>query len=276
MRVATLSIALLSSMALMPMKTQAKIYAYPRADEVIITSGTKTTRTALDPNSIKILNWNMYKGSNSSWENDFKSLTKDVDIALLQEAYLDKKMTRVFREHPTMRLEMATSFILASRGYVPSGTAIGSDVKMTDLGYRISEPREPVIRTPKAVTYAKFAIEGHKEELLTITIHAINFVSSKKLMVQLNDIAKVVRAHKGPVVWAGDFNTWSKKKLRVMHELMAKLELTEAPFGPGRMKVFGNVIDFVFYKGLELRDSYVLPEVQGADHKPMVVEFYLP
>ncbi|PIP88520.1 MAG: hypothetical protein COW79_17305 [Bdellovibrionales bacterium CG22_combo_CG10-13_8_21_14_all_38_13] len=95
-------------------------------------------------------------------------------------------------------------------------------------------------------------------------------------MVQLNDIAKVVRAHKGPVVWAGDFNTWSKKKLRVMHELMAKLELTEAPFGPGRMKVFGNVIDFVFYKGLELRDSYVLPEVQGADHKPMVVEFYLP
>lgn len=276
MRVATLSIALLSSLAFTPMDSQAKIYAYPRADEVIITSGAKTTRTALDPNSIKILNWNMYKGSNRSWESDFETLTKDVDIALLQEAYLDNKMTRVFREHPTMRLEMATSFILASRGYVPSGTAIGSDVAMTDLGYRISEPREPVIRTPKAVTYAKFAIEGHTEELLTITIHAINFVSSKKLMIQLNDIAKIIRAHKGPVVWAGDFNTWSKKKLRLTRELMVKLDLIEAPFGPGRMKVFGNVIDFVFYKGLELRDSYVLPEVQGADHKPMITEFYLP
>tara|TARA_R110000868_G_scaffold42895_3_gene144670 strand:- start:4267 stop:5097 length:831 start_codon:yes stop_codon:yes gene_type:complete len=276
MRVATLSLALLSLAAVTPQVSQAKIYAYPRANEVIVTSGRAPTRTALDPSSIRILNWNMYKGSNRSWESDFLKLTSDVDIALLQEVYLDHKMSRVFRDHPSMRLEMATSFILASRGYVPSGTAIGSDVKMKKLGYRISEPREPVINTPKAVTYATFPIQGTDKELLTLTIHAVNFVSSKKLMIQLEDIAKIVRAHKGPVVWAGDFNTWSKKKTRLMHELMNRLGLTEAPFGPGRMKVFGRVLDYVFYKGLELRDSYVLPDVEGADHKPMMMEFYLP
>ena len=276
MRVATLSIALLSCMAIVPVTAKAKLYAYPRPDEVIITSGRAPTRKALDPKSIRILNWNMYKGSNSSWEPDFLALTSNVDIALLQEAYLDNKMSRVFRDHPSMRLEMATSFILASRGYVPSGTAIGSSVKMSDLGYRISVPREPVINTPKVVAYAKFPIQGTDKELLTLTIHAVNFVSSKKLMIQLEDIAKIVRAHKGPVVWAGDFNTWSKKKTRLMRELMARLNLTEAPFGPGRMKVFGKVLDYVFYKGLELNDSYVLPDVKGADHKPLIVEFYLP
>lgn len=275
MRLMTLSLALLGSLATLA-PVQAKIYAYPRADKVIITSGAKPTRAALNPDSIRILNWNMYKGENSSWESDFMALTEDVDIALLQEAYLDKKMTRVFRDHPKMRLEMATSFILANRGYVPTGTAIGSDVKMSHLGYRISKPREPIIKTPKTVAYAKFPIAGTDKELLTLTIHAVNFVSSKKLMQQLEDIAKIVRAHKGPVIWAGDFNTWSKVKLRKTRELMQRLGLIEAPFGSGRMKVFGNVLDYVFYKGLELRDSYVLPEVQGADHKPMVVEFYLP
>lgn len=275
MRVMAIAFTLLSG-AFLSSNADAKIYAYPRADEVIITSGRAPTRAALDPSSITILNWNMYKGSNSSWESDFLTLTSEVDIALLQEAYLDHKMSRVFRDHPSMRLEMATSFILANRGYTPTGTAIGSDVKMSYLGYRISGPREPVINTPKTVAYAKFPIEGTDKELLTLTIHAVNFVSSKKLMQQLEDIAKVVRAHNGPVVWAGDFNTWSKKKLRKTRELMARLGMTEAPFGPGRMKVFGNVLDYVFYKGLEIRDSYVLPDVQGADHKPMVVEFYLP
>src|SRR5690606_10286714 len=127
----------------LPAITQAKIYAYPRASEVMITSGKEATREALDPSSIKILNWNMYKGSNSSWESDFLALTSNVDIALLQEAYLDHKMSRVFRDHPKMRLEMATSFILANRGYTPSGTAIGSDIKMSKVGYRLSGPREP-------------------------------------------------------------------------------------------------------------------------------------
>lgn len=275
MRVMAIAFTLLSG-ALLSSVAEAKIYAYPRADEVIITSGRAPTRSALDPSSITILNWNMYKGHNSSWESDFLTLTSEVDIALLQEAYLDHKMSRVFRDHPSMRLEMATSFILANRGYTPTGTAIGSDVKMSHLGYRISGPREPVINTPKTVAYAKFPIQGTNKELLTLTIHAVNFVSSKKLMEQLEDIAKVVRAHNGPVVWAGDFNTWSKKKLRKTRELMARLGMTEAPFGPGRMKVFGNVLDYVFYKGLEIRDSYVLPDVEGADHKPMVVEFYMP
>ena len=274
MRVMTLSLTLLGCAAFFK-PAQAKIYAYPRADKVIVTNGIKPTREALDPNSIRILNWNMYKGSNHTWEEDFKVLTQDVDIALLQEAYLDHKMTRVFREHP-MRIEMATSFILANRGYTPTGTAIGSEVKMSNIGYRISGPREPVINTPKTVAYATFPIEGTDQELLTLTIHAVNFVSSKKLMKQLEDIAKIVRAHKGPVVWAGDFNTWSKKKLRDMRSLMKKLGMEEAPFGPGRMKVFGNVLDYVFYRDLEIRDSYVLPDVLGADHKPMVVEFYLP
>lgn len=275
MRVMALALTLLSGV-LASNTIQAKIYAYPRADEVIVTSGREPTRDALDPSSIRILTWNMYKGKNSSWESDFLALTRDMDIALLQEAYLDHKMSRVFRDHPSMRLEMATSFILANRGYIPTGTAIGSDVKMSDIGYRISGPREPVINTPKAVAYAKFPIAGSDKELLTLTIHAVNFVSSNKLMEQLEDIAKIVKAHNGPVVWAGDFNTWSKKKLRRMRELMQRLGMIEVPFGPGGMEVFGNIIDYVFYRDLEVRDSYILPDVEGADHKPMIVEFYLP
>ncbi len=268
--------ALAGMLVTAPTKSKADIYAYPKPGEVLISTGAAPSRDALDPHSIRILNWNMYKGGNPSWEADFKALTEIVDIALLQEAYLDHKMARVFRDHPKMHLEMATSFILANRGYTPTGTAIGSDVQMSEVGYRISGPREPVINTPKTVAFAKFPIQGTDQELLTLTIHAINFVSSKKLMEQLEDIAKVVRAHNGPVIWAGDFNTWSKKKLRKTRELMRRIGLSEAPFSAGRMEVFGNIIDFVFYRGLEVRDSYVMPDIEGADHKPMIVDFYLP
>lgn len=276
MRVVALSLTMACLSLGTSLTAKADIYAYPKPGEVIVSSGAEPTRTELDPNSIRILNWNMYKGSNPSWESDFINLTEIVDIALLQEAYLDHKMSRVFRDHPKMRLEMATSFILANRGNTPTGTAIGSDVKMSEVGYRISGPREPIINTPKTVAYAKFPIRDSDEELLTLTIHAVNFVSSKKLVEQLEDIAKVVRAHKGPVIWAGDFNTWSKKKLRKMREVMRRLDMSEAAFSEGRMEVFGNIIDFVFYRGLEVRDSYVMPDIQGADHKPMIVDFYVP
>lgn len=273
MKVVALILTLLLFQELGTTQLDAQVYGYPRTHNAIITLGSEPTKEVLNPYSIKVLVWNMFKGKKPSWESDFKSLTESIDIALLQETYLDYQMTRVFRDHPSIQFKTATSFILVSRGSVHTGTTIGSNTKMKDIDYKISEDREPIIKTPKVVTYAKFDIKVSKKQLLVVTIHALNFVNSKKLIGQLRDIAKIVRAHDGPVIWGGDFNTWSKKKLRNTRELMHELGMKEVPFGVGRMEVFGNVLDYVFYKGLKLRDSYVLAQTQGSDHKPMIAVF---
>ena len=43
---------------------------------------------------------------------------------------------------------------------------------------------------------------------------------------QLLRIAKVIKNHKGPVVFGGDFNSWSKGKIRVMMQIIK--EITES------------------------------------------------
>ena len=94
MRALILFITLLS---IINFSVEAKIWEIPKAANVVATIG-DADYGELDPNSIKILTWNIYKGKENTFERDYYNLSQDMDIVLIQESYLDYKMTRVFRE----------------------------------------------------------------------------------------------------------------------------------------------------------------------------------
>jgi len=235
------------------------------------------TEKELNPNSIKILVWNMYKGSNETWEQDFEKLSMDQDILITQEMYLNEMMIDIFENHQGYGYHTATSFM-----YLPSrtrtGVASASKVRPTSFKYQRSRVLEPVIETPKMALETFYKLKGTDQELMVVNIHAINFVSSLALATQLKDLAKDIKKFKGPVIFAGDFNTWSKDKLYFMNKIIIEgLGMREVKFKEdNRKKVFGNIIDYVFIKGLEVVESKSYGDIEGSDHTPMTVELRFP
>ena len=82
-----------------------------------------------------------------------------------------------------------------------------------------------------------------------------------------------MKHHQGPVVLAGDFNTWSDERMVVVNDLAQRLSLESLDYtNHNRTSVFGNALDHVFYRGLEPveHDTWI---VTSSDHNPTRVSF---
>jgi len=267
-----LALALSFLIGLNVQPAEAKRFVIPSDDKVLIEINGSQKMNALNPDSINLFVWNMYKGDKPHWKRDFLNLSRGKDVLMLQEVYLDYQMASVMYSDDTFTYNMATSFIDTKNRNSPTGVATASPVAPQHAYWVRSIDREPIIKTPKMLMITEYPIAGSGDTLLTVNIHAINFVSAKKLRNMLNQIEDAVRDHTGPVVVAGDFNTWSKKKTQYLKDMARHLGLSEVIFkNDQRMKTFGKVLDYVLIKKLQVINSKVYGEIDGSDHKAMEV-----
>ncbi len=252
-------------------------YIIPEDKDVIKNYGQYTEGEFLDPSHIKVLVWNMYKGANPSWQEDFLNLTDGKDVLLLQEVYMNSRMSEVFSASD-FGYHVATSFLNSKDNHYATGVASASKAKPSRVTFARSPDREPFVKTPKMISFSEYSLKDTDKKIVFISIHAINFVSARKLERQLSQIEEYLKAWKGHVVLGGDFNTWSKKKIKILRSLANRLGLDEVQFDPnhdGRMEVFGNKLDYIFTKGLSHHHARVYSEVLGSDHKALEVELRL-
>lgn len=248
-------------------------YEVPKNGDFVETLG-KAHTSSLDPNHISLLVWNMYKGQNPTWKEDYFSLSEGRHLLLLQEMFLNENMRTTFSEQKGIEFQTGTSFIYVEEN-AKTGVINASTSKAAQIIPRQSKVREPVINTPKMAMITTYPIEGRSETLMAINIHAINFVTALELSVQLFDLANYIEKHKGPVVFAGDFNVWSTQKQKLLFYIVKKLGLTTVEFDPAhddRMRVFGRIIDFIFIRGMSYDNSRVWGEIEGSDHKALTVD----
>lgn len=221
--------------------------------------------------NIKVLVWNMYKAGKESWDVDFPKITKGKDILMLQEFFSIPRMMEVIFEDTDRTYVLSTSF-KDTKEHARTGVATASSFDFRRVGWQRSYYREPIIRTPKMTGIATFDLAGTDKDLLTLNIHAINFVSTRKLAHMVNEGLKYAGAHDGPVIFAGDFNTWSKGKQRMLFKMMKENGFSNVRFNKDtRMRTFGNILDWVFVRDLKVTYSKVYGEVEGSDHKAMEV-----
>ncbi len=256
--------------------TQAFLwFTVPDKNHALISLGPDIDQNvALDPNEIDLLVWNTYKAKNPSWSADFAFLSLDKEVVILQEAFLSDTMKAAFENQDTFHYKMATSFIY-KKNNTPTGTATGSTVYPVKYYYKKTRDVELIGLTPKALMFTEYALQGRGDTLLVINIHALNSVPSFVLKRHLEDGAVEIAKHHGPVVFAGDFNTWSKLKIKTMRDVMKTVGMTEVQFANGNermhVKVTKNIIDYIFVRGVEASDGWVWSNLQGADHKAMTV-----
>jgi endonuclease/exonuclease/phosphatase (EEP) superfamily protein YafD len=224
----------------------------------------------LDPDSIAILDWNIYKGKWPNWDVDFIELSRDKDIIFLQEASLNEKLMQVlFSKDLHWNLNSAFKFKGVETGVLVASTA----EPLVSCGLRY---REPIIGVPKTTLISKYMIAGSTRELLVANIHGINIsFGVGAYQQQFEALQNILKMHDGPIILAGDFNNWSEKRTAIVNQMAENLSLEILTFkDDGRTTFFGDPVDQVLYRGLEPSSRTVHP-VTSSDHNPISVTFRL-
>ncbi len=226
----------------------------------------------LDFDNLKVLVWNIYKGGKSGIYTDLNILTQDIDLALLQEAHLSRTFLNLACQRNDLNWKLARNFTDANGIYAGVMTAGRSNPD--DFYYLKSPGTEPFSNVHKMTMVTFYDLPDQSDQLMVLNIHGINFVAQKHFEDQITVAAEKIKTHTGPVIFAGDFNTYTAGRLSFLKKALGNLGLKQA-------EVKGNeyqgiiVLDHLFYRGLEITKTEVLKHINTSDHKPIYFELAL-
>lgn len=233
--------------------------------EVGLTTFGKVGLQAVMPERFQVLVWNVHKGEDPQMLIDFSALSRDAEVSLFQEA-IDAKTwaPTLAKENQTYQWNLARAF--KTNGH-HTGVATGSSVlPFQKIGYRTLNS-EPVTNTPKTMLMTDYLM-NNGEILRVLNVHGINFVLNSIFNNQVDQMVEILKDHQGPLIVAGDFNTWNAGRLDYLKKSLLKLQLSEVDFGAD-----APWLDHVFSRGLSVVRKNVFKEINSSDHKPLSVEF---
>ena len=221
---------------------------------------------ALDPARIRLVTWNIHKQADTGSDRDLARLAADHDVVLLQEVTLTDEIREILRS-TGLRWVMASSFLYYDTdiGVITASRAI----PVANCTLRVVEP---LILLPKSSVVSWLPIAGSTRTLAVANLHSINFsLSLETYEEQLAQVVEALASHEGPIVLAGDLNTWSDARLAAVKSAAARLRLTEIPFKEGRSRFYGRELDHILVRGLEVVSATAFA-VKSSDHNPVAAE----
>lgn len=256
--------SLLAMLLVLPMAIPASTPAEAQGCAAALGGELSSTDEQLDT-SLRFLSWNMQKASNEGWREDLRDFASDVHLAFIQEAAVQAGIARAL----PVRLHQAFA-----AGYTTSKRETG----VLTLSSGAPSLRchltawEPWLGTPKATSITEYPIRGRQERLLAVNMHAVNFaLGLAEFREQVHALEAVMDHHRGPVVFAGDLNTWSADRQALVDAFMLKYGLQPVAFAPDlRTTFFGNALDHIYVRGIRAESARVAP-VSSSDHNALLV-----
>lgn len=199
---------------------------------------------------LNLVSWNIYKLNKQGWKKELAELSSSNDLLLLQEAISSKELYQEFK-NKNWNIDQAYAFSLFDN---ISGVMTLS--KLSPKKVCVFQQMEPWIRLPKTALLSVYMLSNF-QNLAIINIHSVNFtLGLNDFTKQLDNIISTLESFNGPIIFAGDFNTWSEKRLAVAKKVLNRLNLKQVNFSPDeRLFVFGNALDQIFYRGMELKKA---------------------
>ena len=245
---------------------------FTNADELQVMGHSRSV--ALGP-VIRCLLWNILKAKRHNWLDDFDELSADRDLILLQEAVYNAPTDDLFTKSKRFEWVMARSF-RHPVSQIEHGIKTGAVGQSIERRYFLSPHSEPVVQTQKLLLTTSYALRDCAEHLLVLNMHAINFVSVKKYVEQLDQLEDALAVHEGPVILGGDFNTWNPTRLCHFFSVAAAAGLVEASMQRrSKLAHMNQHLDHLFYRGLRLRSVESLSQFSSSDHAPITATFEL-
>jgi endonuclease/exonuclease/phosphatase (EEP) superfamily protein YafD len=256
-------------------------YRFLQADERLIERN--LCPLAAFDRGLTLLNWNVAKNNHTdAWAREFLTIlaTYQPDLIFLQEACLCPT-----KRHAVGLAEMAWAFapnLLDAHRNTYSGVLVAAKTAHLTGQAILTQHYEPLTQTPKISLVVEYPLQNSSQTLLVINIHGINFVRLAKFQAQLHQLEQAIARHSGPVIFAGDFNTWNRARAEQLQGIVNRLNLIQASFNLNHQQnikrfLLSPPLDHVFYRGLSeiKQNAKVLEQMTSSDHKPMIVELML-
>jgi endonuclease/exonuclease/phosphatase (EEP) superfamily protein YafD len=223
----------------------------------------------LDSGDIRLVNWNIQKGDDPQWTTDLATSESDPDLMVLQEVPFNSNAWGAVS---------ANQYRAFSPGYRTSRSLTGvmtvSTAKPLTQCNLVSV--EPWIRSPKATVITEYGLTDTHQTLLVVNIHAVNFTFGiHDFQKQIWQALSVLNDHTGPILLAGDFNTWHSRRSAILNEMTDNLGLEVIDYDEDHRKLFmGQPLDHIYVRGLEVLAA-TTHEADSSDHNPMSVRLRL-
>lgn len=189
-------------------------------------------------------------------------MVDQTDFLLIQEATDQKIMTQTI----TKKFKSFNFYKAWNNNKYATGVANASHTKPYYTRSYISPVTEPILNTPKAISLQKY--KRGKQDLLIINIHAINFRLLKAFKKHITQVDSDIKNHKGPIIYAGDFNTWSKSKKDFIDNYLASYGLKEAVM---KRVHNGLHLDHIYLRGFKNFQAEQLENKSTSDHYPIML-----
>ncbi|HKP65803.1 MAG TPA: endonuclease/exonuclease/phosphatase family protein, partial [Casimicrobiaceae bacterium] len=196
---------------------------------------------------------------------DLQTFAADSDVLLLQEIVLDGTLRQMI-DDAGMRWVMASSFI-----YDDIDTGVLTASRVQPIASCTQRVVEPLLRLPKSTVISWFPLRGEATTLAIVNVHAINFsLSLGAYRAQFDAVVSALADHTGPIILAGDLNTWTLGRVAAVDSAARRLGLTEIPFADDRRRLFlGHQLDHIYTRGLTVVASDAIA-VTSSDHNPVM------
>jgi len=246
-------------------------------------------QTSLGP-VVRVLVWNILKARRTGFVADFEALTRDRDLVLLQESVLNAPSDRLFADSRRFQWIMGRSFREPRSGR-EHGVKTGAVCPAIEVACWQSRHAEPLSNTRKSLLATRYRIagtgtgtgtdagagSGEGTELLVLNMHAINFVAAPKYLSHLAQLGRAMAVHRGPLILAGDFNTWNERRRSSLIDVTREAGLQQAPLDRrARVAHLARHLDHLLYRGLRLRSAISLEHIDSSDHAPIEATFEYP
>jgi len=219
-----------------------------------------------------IISWNVHKNNikNPLFNPYLNSLIEHykVDFLLFQEAnFKNKEKFNVsnFSFDAAANLEYGGEFY---------GVLTASKITSIFSNAYLTKAKEGFWGTYKSFLVTQYSLENNKK-LMIINIHAINFRENNQYNIEIDRLIELIRVYEGPMILAGDLNSWSNSRIKRLHKIKDELSLNMVLFkNSEKIKSFmGNSLDYIFYRNLKLLESTVIEQKKFSDHNPLLARF---
>lgn len=263
----------------------------------------KLLKQSIEGDRIRILCWNIHKeNDNDSFRSTLDGLLRadntmtlphpiyrKPDIVLFQEVFMKPETNGVEGETCTD----FGDFVEKSHGmgwaFAPnlvkndfySGVLTASDFQQLQSQAILSEDLEYVTNTPKVSLITTYKLSGCPSGLMVVNVHGINFKAGlSEFKRQMHGIMDHVKNHGGPVILAGDFNTWRLKRLDLLDRFALDMGLEKVEFDHEKQSKalmgLGHTLDHIYISkdALTVVDgrALVIDHLTVSDHSPLYVE----
>ncbi len=230
-------------------------------------------RAAALPEIIDIGVWNIWKGSGGEkFISEYRRMVADCHLLLAQEALLTLKALAQFAPTGYLALHGATyrrkDGIRDGVMTVSAATADGEPQRILCLA------PEPLLNTTKASLVTTYKIENMDKLLCVVNIHSTLIRSPAMAVRELEQVLSYISHHVGPILFAGDFNTFSNAYITEVDRVLASIGLSRVVI-EGDPRTTTTALDQIYVREIEVLHAKVDISYQHSDHFPILARLKL-